>query len=293
MRTQSTTTEIDAVSASFSTRCNVQETALPYWRGRIETHLAQGHTGTSTLALCTVEMVSHLITRTLTGTRDKRQSKGGNPDAGGLAVPSGLDWRETMACLVSQVSRAKRGKRQPLTLSETDREEIRGTVSLVLATRGAFSRPLESADIGECFRMVESRTCLDLNRRWKPCLDGEKTLAQLALCTYDEQEERERIAALGERMERIQSCIDAAFAADVSRQAKHNRKTAIAMAQAIVTRSQSGKGISKSRERKERADFAAYVKLGALALQRKALGGKWAQDLVSALDLWAAENAMA
>ena len=67
-------TQTLAVSREFEIRCNVHESALPYWQGRIETLLHHGENQENTLAVVTVEMVSHLISRSLTGSRDKRKS---------------------------------------------------------------------------------------------------------------------------------------------------------------------------------------------------------------------------
>ena len=273
------------LASAFALRVNMHASALPYWHSRIETLTYQGESADNSLALCTVEFVTHLIKRSLTGARDKRQSKGGNPNAGGLAVPAGLTWRQVMDCLVAQSGTAKKGNRQPIKISETDEAEMRGTVALVLTARGTFERTLSSEDIGECFRLVESRKCLDLNRRWKACEDSEATLATLSQPTYDASEERARIAALSARLEQIEACISAAFKADTSKQAKHKRKTALRICAEIVTRTQSGSGKDKSCQRKERAGFAEYIKRGAIALQADRLASApWQFDLVTALD---------
>jgi hypothetical protein len=273
-----------AVSRALTVRLNVHSAALPYWEKRIEFHLYHGKSAASTLSLVTVEFVTNLIARSLTGAKDKRQSKGGNPDAGGLAVPAGQSWREVMETLLAQSTRAKKGHRKTITLSPLDLEEISGGVSLVIATRGGFHRKISSDDIGECFRFVEGADCLNLNRRWKVCEDSEKSLGQLSIPSYDMEEEKERILAMSEKLENCQACIDAAFKVDGSRQREGNRKQAIATLVAIVTRKQSGNGINKRNARLERATFSAYLQRGAIALQADRLkSAPWQFDLVTAL----------
>jgi hypothetical protein len=289
MKTQPNDTH--AAFAAFSSRVNLSENhGGEYWRNRLEIHLSKESTENA-IALATVEFVANLVSRSLTGTRDKRQSRGGHPDAGGLAVPLGQSWRETLDCLIAQSTRAKRGKRQPITLSETDKAEISGIVGLVLASRNAFSRPLNREDVGECFRMVEGRKGLDLNRRWRPLPDSQPTLAQLALPEYDKETDAERLERLRERLEQIESCIAAMERVDLSRKAVSKANGFRRLVIAIVTRTQSGNGLSKAQERSKRAELASYLKQGAIALRAESISSApWQFDLVRALESFQSEN---
>lgn len=274
---------IKSTLATLQAQCNLSPASLDYWFARVEFHLYHRESVESTLALCTVEFVSNLIVRSLTGARDKKQSKGGNPDAGGLAVPSGLGWREVMETLLAQTNRAKKGKRQPVKISDTDKAEISGIVGWVFSARGVFSRVLTKEDVGECFRIVEGKKGLNLNRRWKACDDSEATLAQLALPTYDFSEEKNRHLALKAKLERCQECIEAAFKQDTNPQRVHRKKKAIAMVSAIVSRTSNGHGKAKITVQQERQWITDYLLQGARALQ---LGGfnKWTADIITALE---------
>ncbi len=274
---------IQSTLATLQAQCNLSPASLDYWVARVEFHLYHKASVESTLALCKVEFVSNLIVRSLTGARDLKQSKGGNPDAGGLAVPSGLGWHEVMETLLAQTNRAKKGKRQPVKISDTDKAEISGIVGWIFSARGVFQRVITKEDVGECFRIVEGKKGLNLNRRWKACDDSEATLAKLALPTYDFAEEKDRHLAINGKLERCQECIEAAFKIDTSKQAKHNKEKAEKRISAMVSRTSNGNGKAKITVQQERQWITDYLLKGARALQ---LGGfnKWTADIITALE---------
>ena len=256
-------------------------------RDRLSFHLAAyGGNVESAVAMATVEHVANMITRTLQGARMRKQSAGGSPDAGGLCVPQG---QRALDCAVAR--NGKGNGMKTVSLSETDKAEVFATVANVLATRGAYARPLERMDIGECFRAVESVNCLALNVRWQRDGDNE-TLAALSMPIYDSPEmEHDRQAKLTAKLSQALECLDAALETDSTRkrQAVFNAHKLTLFA--LIARKQSGNGKSKQRERAERADLAAYVKRGAQALVSKRLkSSPWQADLLAALESFQAQT---
>lgn len=255
-------------------------------RDRLSFHLAAyGGKVESAVAMATVEHVANMICRTLQGARMRKQSAGGNPDAGGLCVPQG---QRALDCAVARDGKGNGMK--TVRLSDTDKGEVFATVANVLATRGAYARPLERADIGECFRAVESVNCLALNVRWQRDGDNE-TLAALSLPIYDSPElEHDRQAKLTAKLSQALECLNAALESDLSRKRQAVFKAHKQTLLAIISRKQSGNGKSKQRERAERAELAAYLKRGAQAMLAKRLASSpWQNDLVKALESFQAQ----
>lgn len=237
--------------------------AEDYWRNEAER--APGLDPEERCAHLIAKYVSHVIARSVELAEGKQEAKG-------IAIPAGLSRDDRHKALTSQAGkrRSQTARRAPKAkLSQTDREEILGTVSLVLATRGAFSRPLEREDWLDCFRLVESADCLGMNRRnvrLENAEEEELTISRLAAPTYFADVDAAREELLAEKLDMIFQWIDAAAAHDSSRKAAANAEKWKAYAQAVATRQAESLHTDKRERRRAKAEFMAYLEAGKTAM---------------------------
>lgn len=280
--------QIESTLATFRTRINAgdwNESTVNHWQNRATIHLRSMNAGNA-VALMSCEYVAQLVIYRLQGARGTKQSNGGNPDAGGIAIPSNATPQEKRAAILARLKPFKSGNRAAIVLSDTDKDEIHGTVANVLASRDAFSRNLEREDVAECFRAVEGVNCLELNRTWKKSSSDPQSIIELSQPIYNSpHDEKARANRLKGELQRMETVLQAAFNADKSKK----RAAILATHQKTLADMISGKtrnGTQDKRARRiARAKFRDYVKAGARALQSSSvIPSKWHADLIFALD---------
>ena len=189
------------------------------------------------------------------------------------------------ACHASQGKR-RTSRRNAKKISETDKVEIAGTVSLVLSGLNAWNRPLDSEVWNHCFSRVESVDCLELNRRWKRLENAtaeELTLERLAAPVFDVEIDLEREAILADRKAECIAWIQAASRVDKGRKAQATlAKWTAYLENVCAGNEEAGKPDRKNataetlknyrrERRRKRAEFRAYLETGKLALQAERL----------------------
>lgn len=292
MNTQKTTPATQGF-ALFSSRVSLHESACAYWMN--EARKVRDNTPEGIAAFLTVQFVTSVISRTL----DLRDGK---HEANGIAAPRISPARgegrlqsqalaERAQSMMNTAYHEAKGKR-PATrrnafkLSDADRGDIQSAVSLVLATREAYHRPLESKDWSECFSRVESKDCLGLNRRMKRLENAtreEITLSRLASPVYDSEIDEWRVELLESTRNDCLAWIDAASRIDKGRKAQATRAKWISYLEDVCEgNEEAGKPDKKTataetlknykrEKRRKRADFKVYLETGKLALQAERL----------------------
>ena len=218
--------------AILSSRVTLHPSAADYWQAEALRRAKSCRDAEELAAALLVEYVSRAVAKSIE-TADARQLADGS--------------RIVDGAIVAPAKNRKSGQRRAVQLSETDWQEIRGEVATVLAFQGAFSRPLASADWLACFRSCQGTRCLDLNRKWKPCRDGEATLAALAVPSFDLEAEAARLEKLAPKVAHARRCIEATFRADKSRKRAATRAAMLATLEALANgETISGRGVVKS-----------------------------------------------
>lgn len=248
---------VDKALALLVSRANIPSAALPVWRSHAEKIASAVMSDEDIYSLCLVEYLSRVVGKSIELGDGRKWADGSSYDS------ASKTW---------SAPKKKQGQRRNVTLSDTDKEEIRGEIPRVLSFLGAWSRPLTSDDWSKLFSRVQSADCLDLNRKWKPSPDGEATLAKLSAPTFDLEREASRLEALAEKAEEAREWIEAAFAEDTGRKRKATRAKMLSTLETLLSGgSVSGRGNDLREQKRERAEFTAYLAKGKAARARARL----------------------